>query len=82
MLFLSYLTLKPRVHKLDYFNQYLLFYDDLYYSDNKSILVSTLLSSRSHSGFLTFYVTSAYFISSLISLACPVLAVLKSDHHM
>ena len=50
-------------------------------SDNKIILVYTLLSSRSHNGFLTFYVTSAYLISGLISPACPVVAVLKSDHH-
>ena len=40
--------------------------------DNKTILVSTLLSSRSHNGFLTFYVTPAYFVSGLISPSCPV----------
>jgi hypothetical protein len=50
--------------------------------DNKTILVSTLLSSRSHDGFLTLYVKPAYIVSGLISLACPVVAVLKSDHHM
>ena len=50
--------------------------------DNKTILASTLLSSRSHNGFLTFYVTSADFISCLISLACPVVSVMKGDHNM
>jgi hypothetical protein len=50
--------------------------------DNKTIVVFTLLSSRSHNGFLTFCVTPAYFISGLITLACPVVAVLKSDNHM
>jgi hypothetical protein len=28
------------------------------------------------------YVKPAYIVSGLISLACPVVAVLKSDHHM
>jgi hypothetical protein len=50
--------------------------------DKKTILASALLNSRSHNGFLTFYVTSGYFISGLISLAIPFVAMLRIDHHI